>query len=332
MLRVAVIGLGSIAPVHLDAIRAGGRAQLVAVCDRDAARKKPLWGDTPFYTDYERMLDAVRPDVVHICLPHHLHVPATVAAVSRGCHVLTEKPVARTCCEAEQLLGLEEKYGVHIGVCFQNRYNATSELLATLLREGGCGRVTGLRGLVHWHRPLSYYQESPWRASMATAGGGCMMNQAIHTIDLVQWLAGSTITTVTGMIGNLLDYGLEVEDTASALIAFENGAKGFVDMTVACYRDTEVQLEIQCESGRYIIRDKALYQVCDGAARQLVCDGSGAVGKDCYGSSHAKLIDRFYGTVLGLCEDYITVADALVSLRIIEAVRKSSQTGASLWL
>lgn len=327
MLRAAIIGLGSIAPVHLEAIPAKGKAKLVAACDNNPDRRGLVPREIPFYESYEEMLTQERPDVVHICLPHYLHAPVAAAAAAMGCHVLLEKPVARTVQEAETLLPLEERYGVRIGVCFQNRYNATSEALRQALLEERCGKIIGLRGLVHWYRSDSYYRQSPWRASMELAGGGCMINQSIHTLDLLQWLAGSPMTQIQGQVGNLLDYGLEVEDTASLHIHFENGSRAFFQATNACYQDLDVELDVQCAEGSYRLREKKLYEI-RGEERLLAVDSAGSVGKDCYGSSHAKLIDRFYDTLLGTGQDYVTVREAIPSLRMMEAARQSSRIGA----
>ena len=214
MKRAAIIGLGDISGVHLEAIVSNPQIQLCAVCDIDSSKKPEL--EVPFYTDYREMADREKPDCVHLCLPHYLHYPVAKEMAQRGIHIFCEKPAALDSRQGEEFVRLEEKYpGLHMGICLQNRVNRSTEMLKKIIDSGEYGKVTGTRGIVLWSRPAEYYAAKPWRGLWRTAGGGCMINQAVHTLDLLYYLGG-TIRSVRAGTCQLLDYGIEVEDTVSA--------------------------------------------------------------------------------------------------------------------
>ena len=148
------------------------------------------------------MLDAVTPDVVHVCTPHHRHADLATQCLARDVSVLLEKPVAHTLDEGERLAIVAEDSTAVLGVCFQNRYNDTARQLRDVLDEGVLGRILGARASVTWFRDAAYYTRRDWRGRWATAGGGVLMNQAIHTLDLLQWYVGP-VTDVRGTVATL---------------------------------------------------------------------------------------------------------------------------------
>jgi predicted dehydrogenase len=324
MKKAAIVGLGDIAPCHVGAMTGNENIQLVAACDIDPARRAIAPG-VPFYTDLEEMLRKARPDCVHICLPHHLHYPAAQTVAAAGCNIFAEKPLALNAAQGLEFVKLEEDYGIRACICFQNRRNPTTEALLAELRGGACGKVVGVYGNVAWRRTRAYYTARPWRGEFAQSGGGCMINQAIHTIDLIQYLAGAPVVSVRGTTARLLDYGLDVEDTAAAVLEFQNGAKGFFTASVANYEDQGVTLTVQCEGAAFRMANGMLYR--EGVAAPLAQDDAPAVGKRVYGNSHGKLIAEFYEVLETGAGAYITPRDALASLRIIDAVRESSRKG-----
>ncbi|MDR0731544.1 MAG: Gfo/Idh/MocA family oxidoreductase [Treponema sp.] len=332
MIRTAIIGLGVIGRVHIAAIESLQHAELVAVCDTDPSKKSVVPAGAVFYTDYGEMLERERPDVVHICLPHFLHYPAAKRAAESGCNIFAEKPLAMNGEEAAEYLKLEERYGVKICLCLQNRLNPSTETLCRLLRSGEYGALTGIRGSVAWYRSREYYEAGPWRGIMAQAGGGCMINQAIHTIDLMHYFAGSPVVTVRGSTAQILDYGLEVEDTAVGRFVFENGAVGLFTASVANYTDENVELSIRCEGGRFLIRDKKLFRLRGTDHELLAADDAEFTGKAVYGNSHVKLIDLFYRAVEAGGGWYIHPEEGLPSIRIIDAIRESAGTGKTVRL
>jgi UDP-N-acetyl-2-amino-2-deoxyglucuronate dehydrogenase len=325
MLRAAVIGLGDISNIHIPAIQANPDVKLVAVCDLDEALKTKV-PDVNFYTDYGTMLETEELDCVHICLPHYLHYPATKACVEKGVHVFQEKPLGLNLEESLALAKLEDEHkDVKICICLQNRFNESFEKLQELASSGQYGEVTGIKGLVAWSRDKAYYDAKPWRGKMDLAGGGVMINQALHTLDLMQLLGGE-IESVKGSIDQLLDYEIEVEDTATAKISFKNGARGLFFATNANAKNSSVELQVIFERGTFTIKDSILtFTNQDGEKEQLIEDTKMPGTKFYYGASHVKLINLFYRSIINGSDDYVHVKDALASMELIEGIRQSSE-------
>lgn len=324
MLKAAIIGLGDISFVHLNAVKENAEIELSAVCDTDESRSQQA-PEVPFYTDYREMLEREKPDCVHICLPHFLHYPVAKDVAATGCNIFVEKPAAINTAETLEMIKLEKEYGIHICVCMQNRYNPTSKALLAQLREGGHGRITGIRGVVAWSRSKEYYDSKPWRGKMALAGGGCMISQAIHTIDLMHYFAGSPVVSVRGSIAQLLDYGLDIEDTANASILFGSGAKGFFSATVANYENQSVCIDVKCEGASFRIDSGKLFRTDTAEPVLLAEDAPPEHTKKYFGSSHSLLIKQFYAALENKSWEYVTPAETLECMRIIDAVRKSSE-------
>ena len=189
MMKAAIVGFGTISIVHIDAIASNPGMELVAICDinEDLAAKVPE--GVKFYTDYKKMAEEVKPDVIHNLLPHYLHYPVTKDLVEMGFNVFCEKPIALNSKEAEQFCQLEKDHPeVKIGVCLQNRMNETTEELKRIIESGEYGKIVGIRGFVPWRRDKAYYDAQPWRGKWKYAGGGSMINQSLHTLDLLYFL------------------------------------------------------------------------------------------------------------------------------------------------
>ncbi|MGG1675998.1 Gfo/Idh/MocA family protein [Neobacillus sp. NRS-1170] len=324
MLKAALIGLGDISKIHSPAIKANPNVELIAVCDVDEELRN-IVPEARFYIDYQDMLESEALDVVHICLPHYLHNPVTKACVEKGVHVFLEKPLGLNTEEALEIVYLEEAHQeVKVCVCFQNRYNESFEMLQKIALSSEYGKIVGIKGLVAWYRPKSYYDVNSWRGQMEFAGGGVMINQALHTLDLMQLLGGK-IESIRGNLDQLLDYGIEVEDTASARIQFENGATGLFFATNANAENSSVELEVIFEKGKFTIKDNILTRVTEnGKKEDLIEDAKLPGSKFYYGASHVKLIHQFYQCIEQGTDNYVHAKDALLSIQMIDAIRKSS--------
>ena len=231
-MRTVIIGLGTVSRPHRKALALMDDVELVAVADVKPEKKEELPEGVHFYEDYKEMLDKEKPDAAHICLPHYLHLEAATECAKRGINILCEKPSNMNGEQLRQMQKLEDQYQVKLAICFQNRLNPTFVKLQEMIGSGEYGKLLGIKAVAIWSRDMNYYQASPWRASMAQAGGGCMINQAIHTLDQMQ-LLGGPIKNITGQISNLLHHEIEVEDTAVAHIEFENGVAGFGFLALA---------------------------------------------------------------------------------------------------
>ncbi|HBP38347.1 MAG TPA: gfo/Idh/MocA family oxidoreductase [Clostridiales bacterium] len=327
MFKAAIIGLGDISDTHIRALQVNPAVELIAACDINPARAEAAAG-ARFFTDYQKMLDQVRLDCVHICLPHYLHYPVAREAAARGIHIFCEKPPALDWRETQAFLALEAAHpDLKIGICLQNRRNNSFETLLSIVGSGRLGAVCGIKGLVAWYRSREYYTEKPWRGKLATAGGGLLPNQTIHTLDQMQ-LIGGPIAGIRGIMANLLDYeGLEVEDTVCARIHFRSGASGMFMATNANNRNDSVEISVILGKGELTIQGSVLYQTVDGCRQPIAEDNRLSGAKFYYGTSHEKLIGQFYDCLAEDRQDYIHVRDAAVSMRMIDAIRHSSAAG-----
>ena len=330
-LRVAVVGCGDIAAIHLDAILdaatsgTDGGVEPVGVCDVDQTRRAEAAtrAGCPGFGDLTDMLDAVAPDVVHVCTPHHRHADLAAECLARDVSVLLEKPVAHTLDDGERLAVAAEDSAAILGVCFQNRYNDTSRMLREILDRGGLGRILGARASVHWFRDAAYYARRDWRGRWATAGGGVLMNQAIHTLDLLQWFVGP-VTDVRGTVATLaLPHVIEVEDTAALRLQHRTATGDTVSSvfhaTNGHVENAPVTVEIVTEHARLRL-DTDLTVAHDDGRVETFHPATAASGERAYwGASHGLLIDDFYRHVRAGKHFWIDAPAALETLRVIQA-------------
>ena len=283
--RVAVVGCGAISGNHLRAL---GDA-VCALCDTDrekaAQRAAEFSLQVPIYTDYAAMLDGEKPTSVHICTPHYLHAEMVMAALERGIHVLCEKPLAITEEQLGAVLKAEKRSAAKLGVCLQNRYEPSF----LRLRDYAAHGIVGAAGTVIWSRDAAYYGSGAWRGKWATEGGGVMINQALHTLDLLQWLCGMP-KFVTAHCSNDTHTGvIEVEDTASAVFETEKGCFNFF-ATTSCGASFPAQVSLRTAEKETLLATGRTF-VCNGRAEDC---GAAAVGKEVWGSGHERLIAHFY--------------------------------------
>jgi UDP-N-acetyl-2-amino-2-deoxyglucuronate dehydrogenase len=321
MRRVAVVGCGDVSIVHFEAIARLADVELVAVCDVDpaaAARAHEQWG-VPAFHDHRALLAAVRPDVAHVCTPHDQHAPVVVDCLDAGVAVIVEKPLAATMPQAERILAAADQHPeVKIGVCFQNRYNATIQAMRARLESGAVGRVLGGHGTVLWHRPPAYYTARPWRGRMVSSGGGVLINQAIHTVDLLQWLLGD-VTAVDGHVGrSRAAPGVDVEDIAALVLDHRGGARSVLVATNANVVDSPVTLEIDTERATFLVRDDLTVRHADGRVDVVPERRAASSGRGYWGVSHQLLIADFYDRLEDTQAFWLSPREAAKSQRIIE--------------
>jgi predicted dehydrogenase len=299
--------------------------KIVAVCDilieRAESLKNTYAPDAETFDDYIKMLDTVKPDVLHVCTPHYLHSEMAIAALKRNIHVLLEKPVSITMAQVDELLEAEKESKAKICISFQNRYLNRNKVAKELIDSGKAGKVLFANGTVLWNRNAPYYVDSHWRGFMATEGGGVMINQAIHTLDLMLWMCGDP-EKLTAMTANYhLKDVIDVEDTASAYITFKSGAKGMFYATTANYTDSPISLEIICENMKLMLRDDDLY--IDGVKQELYDTALSSDGKGYWGVGHMMLFNDFYKKITTDESMPIDVSEASKALRVLLAMYES---------
>ncbi|KUQ82273.1 MULTISPECIES: Gfo/Idh/MocA family protein [Enterobacter cloacae complex] len=329
ILNTAVIGAGAIHGCHVNALRQLPNVALRALVDIDSVKglKLAMGYRCRFYQDYREMLldDAI--DVVHICTPHFEHKSMILAALAAGKHVFCEKPVGMNSSELVDITRAAERAPGLLGVCYQNRLNPTSLRIRQTLDDGGLGKMLSIKAVLTWSRAGAYYTESPWRGRLATEGGSLLINQAIHTLDLMQWFAGGA-TRVKGVVdsGELADV-TEGEDSAMATLHFANGARGLFYASNCNTTDSPLLMEIHCERGSLLLNDNVLWRVTPGERVRLATDDSpdGSV-KSYWGLGHEQAIRRFYHAITHPGNTgYTDIREAGKSLALVEAIYRSSQ-------
>ncbi len=303
-MRVGIIGCGKIFPMHAVSVSKLENAELAAVCDVKEDRAKAaaeLFG-CRYYTDYREMMDKEHLNSVHICTPHHLHAPIALEAIGRGLHVLTEKPMALNVSDAEQMIQAAEDHHVKLMVSFQNRFNPGSLLIREKLQSGELGRILSARMLVTWDRSDEYYSKSDWKGTWDKEGGGVMIDQAIHTLDLMNWFISSPVDHINVHMGNRAHHLIDVDDYAEGMIAYKNGVTAsFYAINYYAY-DAPVEIELCCENGiAKLVGEKAVITLFDG--REFSADRDprqtfdfGNV-KQYWGVGHMKEIRHFYDSL-----------------------------------
>ncbi len=325
-LRVALAGCGDISAQHLDAITANPAAHLIAVCDIDQDRAETTGEllNCPAYRDFEQMLAAERPDVVHICTPHHLHASMAIVALRRDVNVLLEKPVAISMADGEAVALAAQASAAMLGVCYQNRYNKTSKALRDLIDGGALGRLQGGRASVTWSRDNGYFSRRPWRGTWAGGGGGVLINQSIHTLDLLQWFLGE-VTDVRGQAARLaLAEPVEVEDTASIQLRHQSGAASIFYASNGYVDNAPIMLELLTDNATVRLNGDLVITYHDGTVTMVSEEATVSGPRAYWGLSHATLIDDFYRHVQERRPFWIDATEALKTLSIVTSVYRQS--------
>jgi predicted dehydrogenase len=227
--RTALIGCGKVGSIHAGALKALPEADFVAVCDaqRDRADAFGARYGTRAYSELDALLTEAKPEAVIVCTPHPLHADAVIRAAGAGAHALVEKPLAATLRDCDAMLAAARKAGTRIGVISQRRLYEPVQRMKAAIDAGKIGKpVLGVFSMFSW-RDEAYYRSDPWRGKWATEGGGVLVNQSPHQLDLLQWFLGE-IDELSGYWGNLNHPYIEVEDTALAMIRFKSGALGSI--------------------------------------------------------------------------------------------------------
>ena len=331
-MRTAIIGLGAISETHLASIRHGGFTTLCAVCDIkrekvDAALERIADENVRGYTDYKEMIDTEKPDVVHVCTPHYLHRDMAVYALEAGCDVYLEKPAAMNAEQAREIVDASVRCGKKVCVSFQNRVIPTNAMAKEIVDEERYGKLLGIRAEMTWSRGGAYYTESGWRGTWEKEGGGVLMNQSIHTLDLMYYLGGK-VKDMEGSVALRRNKGvIEVEDTAEATIWFENGCEGIFYATNCNFKDSSVQIELFFEKANLFLYRDTLYLVTGAGLEKLTdnTDYSMAEGKACWGNGHTMMMKRFYDALRGEDVWYCDIEDAVPVLEMIGKIYSTSK-------
>lgn len=322
--NVAVIGCGCISVMHLDSAAALDNANLVAVCDikEDRAKKAAEKYNCKYYTDYHEMFEKENLDAVHICLPHYLHTVVAKDAFEKGINVLSEKPMSIKYEDAKSALDMSKEKGLIYGVIFQCRYNTPARTVKEYIENGKLGRVLSAVSTLTWSRSDEYYSLSDWKGTWDKEGGGVIIDQAIHSIDMTNWLIDSEIVSVKSALYNRHHKIIDVEDTADGIIEYKNSTSYSFFAMNNFGVDAPIEIKLVCENG-YV---NLSYEFADikfnnGETEHIENSNQKIVsytgGKDYWGTQHAVQINNFYNAILGIEKLGISAENALKTQEII---------------
>ncbi len=331
--HIGLIGGGNITETHARAARAIPGLEIAAIHGTNAEKIARLCrehGGTP-YEDFEAFLNHRPMDLVIIGSPSGLHAAQGIAAARRGLHVLTEKPIEIGTARADALIGAAKQSKVQLGVIFQDRLKPHIRQLKNWIDQGVLGRLLFVDARVKWYRPPEYYANSRWRGTLALDGGGALINQGVHTIDLLLWLLGD-VFRVQARTATVL-HKIEAEDTAAAILEFSSGALGIFHATTAAYPGYPRRVEISGTEGTVVLEHDRIIET-NLRNSPAAADESAALDENQSASSATVSDFRGHQAVL---EDFLQaiqqnrapVCDGLQgrrSLALIESIYRAAKT------
>jgi len=341
-LGFGIIGCGVIGDIHAKSINNTDGAKLVAVSDisLEKAKKFGQKYNVKYYQDYKKLLERKDIDVVNICLPSGMHLQSCVDAAKAGKNILCEKPLEVTLDKIDHINEVVRKNNVKLGVVFQKRFQESSRRIKEALEDKKLGKVISGSIYIKYYRNQKYYDSANWRGTWEYDGGGCLMNQGIHDVDLLQWFLGP-VKSIYAITDTVAHKGIEVEDIAIAIIRFKNGAKGIIEASTSCYPGFPSLLQIYGTLGTITLRDDKitdwkfinLSEEDLGFSKQILkqkraepedTDRSDPIAV--LKNRHKYQIEDMIRAINNNVAPKITCEEARKSVEIIQAIYKSSRT------
>ena len=333
--RFAVIGVGNIGKFHIRAIQEIPQAQVTVVCNRDSTEGQNVASEfgTDWEGDYHIAVSRDDVDAVTICTPSGTHKEIAVVAAQAGKHVLVEKPIDITLPRIDAMLQAASEANVKLSCIFQSRMRKGAQAVKQAMEEGKLGKLLFANAFVLWHRSSEYY-ENNWRGTYELDGGGALMNQSIHSIDLLQWLAGS-IKSIYAQTQTQV-HNIDAEDSASALVTYANGAQGVIQGATSLHYGNPARVELHGSAGSAVLQEGRLilWKMKDGSEAEEThmlnleqLGGSGSqhpIAKVTH-DSHRDQITDFVQSILGDTEPAISGMEARNSVEIVRAIYQSAR-------
>lgn len=341
--RIAIVGAGVIGEWHAGVIRDLDGADLVAVVDPMAMRSSTLAGEhgARAFNTLDEALGSVEIDVVAVCVPSGEHASVAVAALGADKHVLIEKPVEISRDAVAKIRQAAARSDRVIGVVSQHRFDISTEIVTELVQEGGLGRLTSANVSIAWWRSQEYYDSGDWRGTWDLDGGGALMNQGVHTVDLLIAVMGAP-REVFAYGATLAHERIDVEDTAVAVVKFDSGALGVIHATTAAFPGLSARLQIHGDRGSAIIdddqlvfvhrdggNDSELNQIEDFEERIEVQRSSvtGSREPGAMSDAHVYQYREFLDAVNGGPKPRVGLDEGALALETILAIYESVRTG-----
>lgn len=331
---VGLIGGGNITETHARAARAVPGVGIAAIYGTNAEKVGRLsreYGGKP-YSDFDQFLEHRPLDLVAIGSPSAIHAAQGIAAVRRGLHVLTEKPIDITTERADALISEADKAGVKLGVFFQDRCKPDILRVKKAVDTGALGRPILVDARVKWYRSPDYYANSRWRGTRALDGGGALINQAVHTVDLMLWLFGDVANVQASSKTTL--HRIEVEDTLIALLQFSSGALGVLQATTSVYPGYPRRLELTGTQGTLIIeQDRLLAADLRNSPEDLLRGGDADLNRSAHSPvvsdarGHQAVLEDFLESIQSNTKPRCDGREGRRSLALVEAIYEACRTG-----
>ena len=338
----AIAGCGVIGAQHAAAVAQVPGCALVACVDSrpEAARTLAAqYGMARWYSSLEEMLREVGPDVMSVCTPSGLHEAICVQSAQSGCHLLVEKPIEIRLEAADRIIDACSRAGVKLGVAFQRRMAHIPQATRRAVQAGLLGELIAGDAHVKYHRPQAYYDGAGWRGTWALDGGGALMNQGVHTVDLLQWIMGPVQSVYA--YGGTLAHRCEVEDTIVAAVKFANGALGVLQAMTSCFPAYGHRLEFHGRQGTIMVHgdmragDRIVHAGVNGESGWPEMDALNTCKPDPadgFPGGHALLVKDMIEAIRQDREPAIPGLEARKSLEIILAVYESARSGKEVCL
>ncbi len=332
--RWAIVGSGVIAPTHAKAIAAVEQAELVATCDIELEKAQKLaaeYGAPDTYRDVHELLKRDDIDVISVCVPSGLHGEIAAAAAKAGKHVFCEKPLDITKKSMDSMIKVCHEAGIKLGCVFQMRTFVNNQIVRRLLQENRLGRMVLQDCSVKYFRSPEYYKSAGWRGTWEMDGGGCLMNQGVHGLDLLLWMGGDVESLVAQADHLVRD--IEVEDTAVAILKFKNGAYGVIEGATSVTPGQKARFEFLGNDGSVILEDAKItkWAVPDMPAPESQQQGAGGSGQSdpraITAQGHVFLVDDMCNAITEDRDPFITGESARKAVDLILAIYESARTG-----
>lgn len=337
---IGIVGCGMIANFHAKAVKDAAGAELIGATSRhpEPTQKFAQEHGIEAFDSLDAMLSDPRIDAVSICSPSGAHLDPALAVAAAGKHVVVEKPLEITTDRCDQIIKACDDAGVRLAVTFQSRFHESSRLMKQATEQERFGRVTMGDAYVKWYRSQEYYDSGAWRGTWDLDGGGALMNQAIHSVDLLLWLMGD-VAEVSAMTATMTHERIEVEDIAVATLKFSNGALGVIEATTTAYPGSLKRIEISGSHGTAVLEEEDIVQWTfaeetdqDEEIRKRMTGktetGGGAADPSAIGHhGHTMLFEEVVASINQNRASILDGHEGRRSVELIQAIYESAKTG-----
>lgn len=335
--KFGILGCGLISQIHAEAIKEIDGAVVYGAFDSNENAKKDFCEKYSIkaFESAEELILCKDIDAVCICLPSGLHYSYALKCIAYKKHVVIEKPMALTSAQAQDIVQTAKKQGVYVSVISQLRYSNAVREVKRIIDSGKLGTITLGNAIMKYWRDEEYYKASKWHGTWEMDGGGALMNQGIHGVDLLQYLLGGVVSVCAH--AKTLVHDIETEDTLTAILEYENGAIGTIQATTSVYPGYSRRIEIHGSKGSMVLCEDKI-EISDVEGEEHICCKENSVysaasrpdGINCV--LHAKQFSDFIESVSNGKKPFIDAVEGKKSVDIICAIYKSAKTGEKVYL